>query len=157
MSGFSFSEILCSVFCAILYGAIFSILYCTIECLIYFLNLCKYIPKHGIFYSKILSLSIDTDVKETNKKNTFFIFLRIIMFAIGFMLLSYITLDGKIRLYMLILSSASYLISNFVFFTFFKRIVTWIFEKIFMFLVVIFRLFAFPIKIFVQFITKKCK
>ena len=148
MSGFSYSEILFSVCSAIIYGFVFSFFCCIVDNILCFAKNLLTIPRMVASYEIIWRKPGYLNFK-TIKNGRVYIILRIFLFAIGFMLLSYLALDGQVRLYMLALSSASYLVSKIAFFGFFEGILFWIFDKLFLFFVIFLRFTSFPFKFIV--------
>ena len=107
---FSFTEILISLLYAVIFGLCFSIFYGVISVLYVSLKSMQKLIYQIVFFDKILpSPSIKKEIKQ-GEKGPFFAFLSVLAFFLGFMLTSYFALDGDIRLYMLLLSSASFYI-----------------------------------------------
>ena len=107
---FSFTEILISLLYAVIFGLCFSIFYGVISVLYISLKSMQKLIYQIVFFDKILpSPSIKKEIKQ-GEKGPFFAFLSVLAFFLGFMLTSYFALDGDIRLYMLLLSSASFYI-----------------------------------------------
>ena len=112
MIGFANEEILFSVLCAVIYGVIFSFLYRLT--VIAFRVICHLPALAGEivgFESIFPAPSIKATV-ATRREGAFFAFLSTILWFFGLLLLSYRCLDGQIRFYMLVLSSASLYIFN---------------------------------------------
>ena len=118
MIGFTLDEIIGSVFYAICYGFIFS--------LVEFLLTLSYKIFTKVAYQLTEKFKKgDNTRKKTesiHKKADKLLPLKIFLFGIGFCLLSYIALDGEVRIYMLILSSASLFISKLAFLRLLKLI-----------------------------------
>ena len=123
MMTFSAGEIFSSVVNALIYGIAFAMMLSAIKAI-----------KEGIYASleylknlskndRIFSLPSLKRVNFIHRTSAVAHALSILLFAIGFSLLSYLSLDGQIRLYMLILSFASFYMSKNAFFGFSKRIV----------------------------------
>ena len=123
MMTFSAGEIFSSVVYALIYGIAFAMMLSAIKAI-----------KEGIYASleylknlswndRIFSLPSLKRVNFIHRTSAVAHALSILLFAVGFSLLSYLSLDGQIRLYMLILSFASFYMSKNAFFGFLKRIV----------------------------------
>ena len=146
MMGFSAREVLLSVVYSVAYGAAYSLIYKTLEFLI---NLIFVFPEYlctQLREEKIISLiSIKGKIKG-RKNGPIFTFFSTLTYFTGFLLLSYFSLDGDIRLYMLILSSASLYIFNLTFCDFWHKILTTLFDIVFALLFAALRLVILPIK-----------
>lgn len=119
MMSFSTGEILASVIYAIAYGTLFAIAFTLIVTIKEFAVLFYDMLKSCINYEKIFPLPKFTIKKITPKISGVTSVLSIFFFAIGFSLLSYLSLDGEIRLYMLIFAFASLYLSKIAFLNFF--------------------------------------
>ena len=112
MISYSNEEILHSIIYALLYGLAFS-----------FFNFCFDIANTfflSIFYRvKIVRKEDNNDIvlaKNRTGLGGFLVFMKIFLFSLGFMVLSYVALDGVVRIYMLVLCFASfYLAKNMIF------------------------------------------
>ena len=111
---FDFSKVITSSFSALLYGAIFAFLY------VFALLISSIIR---LLFALILSPGIYEDTTKKDelfskiKSPTLFIKMSaIFIFGIGFTLLSYLTLDGMIRFYMIALSVSAFLLAKQFFF-----------------------------------------
>ena len=105
---FTAYEIIRSVLSALLYGLLFAFFVCFVE-------LCLGVSRNGVkslFNSLVLGKIIKRNnlLGEEKKTGAFLTFLFIILFSLGFILLSYLVLDGAIRFYTLIISTAATLV-----------------------------------------------
>lgn len=123
MMTFSAGEIFSSVVYALIYGIAFAMMLSAIKAIkegIYAsLEYLKNISKND----RIFSLPSLKRVNFIHRTDAVAHALSILLFAVGFSLLSYLSLDGQIRLYMLIFSFASFYMSKNAFFGFSKKIV----------------------------------
>ncbi len=122
MISFTTEEILASILYSLGYGALFFVLISALRLLLSIVSAIPTIVKKQIVFSKVLPLP---DFKECIKPRGVggvFLFLSIIAFSLGFVTISYISLDGMIRIYMLILSFAAFYLLNSAFFNFLSRI-----------------------------------
>lgn len=85
-------------FCLII--SLFDVIYGTIKDLFYSL-------KQIIVYEKITSEVNFVELKIKKEGSAAGVFVSVVLFFIGYILISYMTLDGCVRIYMLIVSSAS--------------------------------------------------
>ncbi len=146
MMTFTSQEILLSVLYAIIYGCFFALLLSA-------LLLIKGVIKGGreslisvIRFDKIFPLPSFSQIQASENPGAFLSAASIILFAVGFSLLSYFSLDGEIRLYMLILSFASFYLSKFVILGIFKKIFTRLIRLIFIALSFVLRIFILPLR-----------
>ena len=115
MMTFSTREIFSSVVFALAYGSIFAMFFSFILAIKGSLALVWNLLKETVKYNKILPLPSFKGAKISIKSGAALSIIAIFSFAIGFSLLSYMSLDGQLRLYMLILSFASFYLSKNVF------------------------------------------
>lgn len=127
MMSFSEREILLSVVYSMIYGVIFSSFYSFILVTSSMVKSIPIVLKKILVFDKLLPAP-KTRSCITKSSGKITAFLSVIAFALGFSLLSYIALDGQIRIYMLVLSSASLYISNFVFFGIFEAVISSVFD-----------------------------
>ena len=155
MMSFSLDEILVSIVSAFVYGLIFA--FCISLALI-IKSLIKGLPciiREMLFYEKLLPLPQPMRPTGDEKNGPFLLCGSIFLFALGFSLLSYFSLDGEIRLYMLIISFASFYLSNFVFFKTFNKIALLFIRVILNVLAFAIRVIILPIKAIFGFFKKK--
>ncbi len=116
MMGFSGREILLSVLYAFIFGLGYSLFYQLILISFETLKSLPRLAREILGSEKIFpSPSIKKEIKD-RKFGAVFAFFSVFLFFVGFLLLSYLALDGQLRLYMLIISSASFYIFNSAFF-----------------------------------------
>ena len=109
---FSPVEILCSLLHAVVFGMGFSFIY---QLFVVILRTVKSIPglmNEILFAERIFPFpSVKGKIKE-GEEGGMTAFLSVIFFFLGFLLLSYFSLDGRLRIYMLVVSSASLYVFN---------------------------------------------
>lgn len=136
MMTFTTEEIFSSVIFALAYGAIFAIfLSFTVilkQSIALMLDMLKTTPD----FEKILPLPSFGKIKISYKSGVFISVVSIFVFAVGFSLLSYLSLDGQLRLYMFILSFASFYLSKTAFLGIFSRAILFV-VKVLLFLLVL--------------------
>ena len=103
MIGFTMKEILASVIYALSYGCLFALSEVTVGGVARLVGVIKAFLRNRLHKSK------KTIEKKVSVKKTTGMLLpvKIFLFGIGFILLSYFALDGEVRLYMLAISSAT--------------------------------------------------
>ena len=107
MMGFSGREVLLSCLYAIAFGVGY---YLILEAFRMLSRFCKALPR-------MIRLEVKSVKNYMNRKTegSFFTFFSVFLFFLGFLLLSYFALDGQLRIYMLILSTAVYFLLDFTF------------------------------------------
>ena len=155
MIGYTSSELLLSVLHAAIYGAIFSIIY-QLALLIYGLSLrgasmlCEM-----VVYDKFFSLSRLRGKLSLTDFGGIFAFFSLLGYFIGFLLLSYYSLDGQLRLYMLAVSSATFYCFNLSFCVILRNIIIFLLDLILDFLTLAVRIILLPIRILINIFQKK--
>lgn len=153
---FSASEILISVIASAIYGVLFSLFSLAF---VVFVNFFKELFKS---IKKSFDYSIKLTVAHPQKTNTEItgahVFIGIIIFTVGYILLCYYSLDASFRGYVLLISAVTY----FVFYSFLNKIFTPIFAFILLRLIfclsVVIRIFTLPFfRIYVYIKRKKAK
>lgn len=146
MIGFTSGEILISALCALAFGIVYSVIH---QLALILSRVFKSLPdiiREIMQAEKLLPPpSVKERVKE-EKEEGVFAFFSVIGFAIGFLLLSYYALDGQLRLYMLIISSASLYFANSTFFVFLRGLSTLLLDFFLFVLSTLLRLLIIPIK-----------
>ena len=146
MMGFSSIEILNSVLFAVIYGAFFAFIYESVRlALLVFKSLPK-VCSEILVFEKIFPTPPITKAVKSAKTGRPFSFFSVLAFFFGFSVISYISLDGDIRLYMLILSSASFFLFYSTFWDFYRWLILSILDLIFIPLSVFFRCLLIPFK-----------
>ena len=79
-------------------------------------------------------------LKIRNKKSAIGVFISILSFSFIFLLISYVTLDGVLRIYLLIVLFASFYVSNFAFSSAFAFLFSWL-------VTILLTLIAIPIRL----------
>lgn len=130
MIGFDSREIILSVIYATAGGVIFSILYSALHVLRCVLINLKADLKRPLMSERLLSRFSFKNIKIEEINTPLTLIFSILLFAILFMIISYITLDGEIRLYMLVLLFASFYMSKFAIFSFLCKPIVIIFTAL---------------------------
>ena len=158
MIAFTTKEIINSVFLSFAYGAISSFCYTIILTINSLLNNAPTIFERIVVFDNVFPVPHHRKLLDTKKKGPLIVFISILFFGIGFILLSYLALDGEIRLYMLIVSSALFYLLNLTFFDIFRKIVFLIFDCFIVALSIPIRLFIYLLKklfhLFIKFSNK---
>ena len=157
MITFGVSEIFASMLYACIYGFLFSSIYSFITALF---SSFKFLPKKisNIFHKPRLFSSLKTDrtIIENNPCGTS-IACFVIIFALGYVFLSYFALDGLIRLYMLVIAFASFYLSKFVFFGIFTFVFFAVSDILVLITAYVLRIISWPFVIFYMKFEKKNK
>lgn len=109
---FSLNEIMISVLLAILYGACFAGF---IDLFILFRNVIVSLPglmRDVLQYDKLFNLPSEILKKNRYNINSISLFFCFLIYVIGFIFISYASLDGMIRIYMIVISSASLFVTK---------------------------------------------
>ncbi len=116
MMTFSGQEILLSIVFSLAFGGLFAILFSLILILKEMCLLSLDTLKRTVIFDKIFPLPRLRKIKKSPKCGVILTVFFIFIFMLGFSLLSYFSLDGELRLYMLVLAFASFYLSKFAFF-----------------------------------------
>lgn len=154
MIGFSMYELLLGALNSLIYGFCFSVISLFFDVIykqsskfiIHLSNAFKF--KKGETGTRKPSKSID------NKNSSLVAFLKVISFSLGFLLLSYYSLDGEIRLYMLLLSLFSLKTSNKFSLCFIEPSLNKICTLVYRVLLLFFAAILFPVRIIWKFMSK---
>lgn len=148
MIGFSLKEILSSVLFAIAFGSGYSVLYLLLLSLrILPLEIGRVFLKIRGSDSILPPPKVIIKIKE-EFTGRIFLFASVILFSVCFLLLSYVSLDGQIRLYMLIFYSASFFLSKFAFCSILEKVASLILLPIIAVISCLFRAFFIAVKKF---------
>lgn len=110
---FTAEELLRSVLHSIIYGAIYVVLMLVCSLLIYNLGVILSAPRSFVHYQKITELpSANAFGCDTRVLGAASAFLKVLIFSLGYILLSYYSLDGMLRIYTLIISVLSALATD---------------------------------------------
>lgn len=156
MNYFTLKEIFNSVIYSIIYGFIFSAFYNLEKTLISNAKDIAEIPRNAIYYDKVFSLL----KQEKNYKfsiGKIFIFVSILLFTIGYVVLSYFALDGLIRFYVLFFSLISFYLSNILVFSKLGKLLYYTISFVLSLVTISLRLILYPIKVLHNIIKKLIK
>lgn len=150
MMTFSSAEILESMICALIYGASFAALLSLAMLIKGLVVKSGEIFKEIIGFEKIFPLPRFKEIVFAQGCGAVLSFFAVVSFAVGFSMLSYYSLDGELRLYMLILSFASFYLSKFVFSEVFVKIFLLFFRTFLTCFALLARVFILPIRSLVR-------
>lgn len=139
MMSFTMAEILLSILYALIFGVGFSLFAVLMLIVREIVLVFGRMMEMAVDFEKLLPLPTVKNMKINQAPGRLITVLWVIFFSLGFCLLSYLSLDGEIRLYMLILAFASFYLSKFVFFNIFSRLFVFLFGLLFSFLSIILR------------------
>ena len=154
MIGFSMYELLLGAFNSLIYGFCFGVI------LLFFDVICKQSSKFIIHLRNAFKFKKgETGTRKPsksidNKNSSLVAFLKVISFSLGFLLLSYYSLDGEIRLYMLLLSLFSLKTSNKFSLCFIEPALNKICTLFYRVLLLFFTAILFPVRIIWKFMSK---
>ena len=155
MMHFSVGEIILSLIGALIYGALFFVFYTATVIIKVQLEDAKAIIKTTFRYDKIFKKPKINIGRNEKYCGTALSFLLVLIFTLGFILLSYYILDGCVRIYVLLLA----LFSFFVFRRFLFEKAVLFFEQIFCGIlfafVILIRIFTLPILRLYRYFNKK--
>lgn len=146
MITFTYKEIADSILYAILYGVSYAVFYSALVLVRSIFYSLPDIVKKTVKFDKIFPLPDFSQVGKSTKTGKILSFISPLLFCLGFCVLSYISLDGIIRIYMLILSSASFYLAKIAFYEFFIRIFLLIFRLVLQSFTIIARCLILPIR-----------
>lgn len=142
---FTSQEIAFSLLCAVIFGVLFSVICSLMTVLFSLLKKIRTFPHDIIKYDKISSVTVSKTPSSAKKTSLAGKIFGIILFTVGFVLLSYLCLDGTIRVYMIFLSIASFYLSKVAFFDFLQKALIVLTDILYRYVVVIFRVFLYPL------------
>lgn len=122
MISFSTQEIIISVVYALIWGTVFCAGYSAALLVVNILKSLQSIIKDIFVFDRIFALPDFEKYITHRSAGPVNLFLSIILYTVGFNLISYFSLDGIIRAYMLFISSASFFISKIAFFDFLSKL-----------------------------------
>ncbi len=157
MISFSTGEIMISVGYAILWGIVFSAAYALCILLVGLMRSLPKIVRDIFVFDKILPTPSFASYLSIGKRGAFFSFASVVIFTVGFNIISYFSLDGVIRIYMLIISSAAFYVSKIVLFDILSKLLLWLISALLMMLCVVFRLLVTPLKWLFSFLINNIK
>ena len=150
MINFTREEILFSMLYAAVFGGGFAAFISCFNVISSAMATLPLIIKEIFVFEKIFSPPRFSEVDVKTKKGVIFTIFSILLFALGFSVLSYISLDGQIRIYMLILSSAVFYLSKITFLDIFARLILAVFKWILSLLSIVLRVLVYPLVFFVK-------
>lgn len=129
---FTQDEILISVVGAICFGGVFAIISSLILIIRSLLISFPKVIKEIFLFDKVFPLPRMYSAFLPCEGGGIFAFFSVFVFAVGYILISYLFLDGVIRLYMLLFAFAAFYLSKITFCDVLKRFFIFIFRMIFM-------------------------
>lgn len=159
MISYTFTEIFNSLLSALVFGSVFS-LFCSICRLarLYFGMLLSALYGSVVYDGKLFSRPdlnrFERRHRESRLISEISAFFSVVLFFWGIILISYLTLDGDVRIYLVIFAFLAFLISERLFSRFFIKILCFGFELILFSFTVILRIIILPFKIIFSFLSK---
>ena len=142
---FTTFEILCSIIYGALYGVLFAFLFSILGIIRFIISDILQCLKQIFIYKSIRDkIYFDSSFYNVCRSSAGVIF-EIIVFTLGFIVVSYATLDGLVRGYMLIVISAAVYVSKNAFSLFFDKVFIKIFHVFLACIVKVFRVLLYPV------------
>lgn len=150
MINFTREEILLSMLYAAIFGAGFAAFISCFNVISSAMTTLPAIIREIFFFDKIFSPPRFSPDELKAKKGIIFTIFSILLFSFGFSVLSYISLDGQIRIYMVVLSFASFYLSKITFCDIFIRLFLVAFKWILSLLCILLRVLIYPFRLLIQ-------
>ncbi len=155
MIWFSADELLASIFSSLIYGGFFAFLVCFLSLLSTLLSngrltLAKALMPKG---KPIKPSALTTEAR--GGISSALIIILIVLFTVGYILLSYYALDGSVRVYTLVLSLASLFLTRFLVSSSLSRIVLFLINRILSIMGLLLYIILFPYRVIYCKILKK--
>ena len=157
MIDFDLKITLTSILFAVIFGVLYAVLYSVVYLLKSTFGCIPSIIRDIVSFDKILPLPRFEYLSTEGRLGGFLTSLLIILFGLGFSILSYISLDGQIRIYMLFFSFASFYLSKKVFFNIFIRFFFLLLSCFLILFSIILRVIILPIKMIIHYFLRKVK
>ncbi len=147
MIWFSGREIFLSLFYSAVYGVSFAFLVCILLLSSTLLNNIRKITISLIKPRQGMVLKFDLNSKVDSNFSAAALFVLIIIFALGYIFLSYYTLDGGLRVYTLLISISSFFIFKILFSKSIFKIILFLTNRIFIFCAEFLNIIIYPLRI----------
>ena len=146
---FPFGGALLSVTISSLYGFFFGCIFRLIGKTPTIINIVLSIPKESLFFGGSFfsrkSCIFGCNKSENKIVSGFLIFVSVLLFSLGFVLISYISCDGEVRFYILIIAIASFCIS--IVFKWILELVIKLSNNMIFIVLIILRIMLYPIHV----------
>jgi len=162
MQYFTFNSYLVLMLSALIYGLVFSLIIFAASIADYFITqFFRGIYLCVIYDGRITDVYIPKTKEKKNTENKFLsnlvCALKILLFTLGFIFVSYSVFDGEIRLFALALASFSFFIFSGYVFSIPKRVIFWILSKIVAYICILTRIILYPFRQIVLYFVKKTR
>lgn len=159
MNTFSIQETYYSILSAAVYGCFFSFL-CTICYLLTeYAKMLFFALKCTVIYDgSLFSHLSKSDIKKEadgGLESEIFAAIKTVIFFLGLLLVSYVSLDGDIRIYVVAVAACTFYLSDKLLVRFFTRALIFLFDKFIYVLTVFLRIILFPLRLIFVFAYKK--
>ena len=160
MISFTINEILTSVLLSVIYGAIAAVLGHLFGSIIIFVKSFARLADDVLLYEGKLIARVKADYQKHNSGFSLLydwisVFLGIVAYTLGYIVLSYYLLDGVLRLYVLILSVSSFFVLRKLLHRAFNKLTVVISLLLYGATVISLRFLAFPIRFIVNRLISK--
>lgn len=146
MINFSLEEITRSILYASSFGILFSFIYTGVRL---FKSILLTIPEFIRELFVFDRLFYTPDFKKSMilmKNGRLMTFISILLFSLGLVTVSYLSLDGEIRIYMIVFSFASFYLANIVFFRILLKAIIFILDLFLRVICIALRMMIFPFR-----------
>lgn len=156
MMQFTMCEVIRSLVCGTIYGIAFFFFYTVILLLISQFGRFYELPVSIVKYDNFFEKTIKNGGRNSFSLKSPLIFFLAILFAIGFVLLSYYALDGCLRIYLFMVSVFTFLVLRKILFNSIYTLLDIVFEVLFYVVSITLRIVFFPfLHLFLYFRDKK--
>lgn len=159
---YSFYSYIAFAASALIYGLIFSFVILSISTVAFIISQIFRGVFLSVFYNgRLTDVLIPKSKEKKSKENKFLsnlaCALKIIIFTLGFILVSYSAFDGEIRLFALVISILSFFVFSRYVFPIPERIIFLIFSKIIAYFCILIRIILYPLRRIVLCFVKKAR
>jgi len=144
MMPFTVQEILRSLIYAAVFGIGFFLFFTVAAIIVNQIRRLRFLPSLIIKYDKISEKTIKNNGRIENKSNSVSVSAAVVLFILGFLLLSYYALDGIIRIYLFLVSFISFAAAKQLFYKHIYSIINTIFDVAYHLFVLALRILCLP-------------
>ena len=153
MTAFSVQEVIFSALFSFVYGGIYAVFLSILTVILNLVHSLKTFKISIFSYDNIFKFKERIIAKNQNFESGILLFFEILLFSLGIILTSYVALDGVIRLYVLIIASASIFLFKITFSPLFLAFSSFVLEVFCRIFCIFMRFSLYPI---LKFYHKKC-
>lgn len=146
MINFSLEEIIRSILYASSFGILFSFLYTAIRLLKSILLTIPDVIRELFVFDRLFCTPDFKKSMLLMKNGRLMTFISILLFSLGLVTVSYLSLDGEIRIYVIVFSFASFYLANIVFLRIFLKVIIFILDLLLRVICIALRMMIFPFR-----------